>query len=166
MAAPADRHRRGPSAAWTVSRESVDRAWHHPAVDDLVTPRGLRIDGDALSWTSVRSGGPGGQHANTSDTAVTVTLDLTAAGLSTTMRERLTSALGEVVTTRAADTRSQWRNRQLALERLAERLDAAARPPRPRRPTRPSRAAVDERLDDKRRRSEVKRTRQRPEPGD
>jgi len=135
-------------------------------VDDLVTPGGLHIAGDALSWTSVRSGGPGGQHANTSDTAVTVTLDLAAAGLSTTVRNRLAAALGEVVTSRAADTRSQWRNRQLAVERLAGRLDEAARPPRPRRPTRPSRGAVADRLDDKRRRSEVKRTRQRPEPGD
>jgi ribosome-associated protein len=135
-------------------------------VDDLVTPSGLRLDPGAVSWTSTRSGGPGGQHANTSDTAVTVTLDVAAAGLPDVVRERIVAGLGDVVTARSADTRSQWRNRQLAWERLAERLDAAARPPRPRHGTRPSRAAKAERLDDKRRRSEIKRRRQRPDAGD
>jgi ribosome-associated protein len=131
-------------------------------VDDLVTPAGLRLDPGSVSWTSTRSGGPGGQHANTSDTAITVTLDVLASGLPEVVRDRIVAGLGEVVTARSADTRSQWRNRQLAWERLAERLDAAARPPRPRHSTRPSRSAKAERLDDKRRRSEIKRRRQRP----
>ncbi len=127
-----------------------------------MTPGGLHLDGAALSWTSTRSGGPGGQHANTTDSAVTVTLDVATAGLPDHLRDRIAGALGAAVTARAADTRSQWRNRQLAWERLAERLDRAARPPRPRHSTRPSRSAVAERLDDKRRRSDVKRRRQRP----
>jgi len=132
-------------------------------VDELVSPDGWRVEPAAVTWTTTRSGGPGGQHANTSDTAVTVTLDVAAAGLPDTVRRRVLARAGALLTARASDTRSQWRNRQLAWERLARRLDAAARPPQPpRRATRPSRAAVAERLDDKRRRSEIKRRRQRP----
>ena len=132
-------------------------------MDELVTPDGWRVDPAAVTWTATRSGGPGGQHANTSDTAVTATVDVAAAGLPEAVEARVMARLGAVVTARAADTRSQWRNRQLAWERLADRLDAAARPPqRPRRTTRPSRAAVAERLACKRRRSEIKRHRQRP----
>ena len=136
-------------------------------MDELVSPDGWRIDPAAVTWTATRSGGPGGQHANTSDTAVTATLDVATAGLPDTVRARVLARLGPVVTARAADTRSQWRNRQLAWERLARRLDAAARPPGPaRRVTRPKRAAVAERLEGKRRRSEIKRRRQRPASDD
>ena len=124
-----------------------------------MTPGGLRVDPAALTWAVSRSGGPGGQHANTSDTAVTVTVDVVAASLPSPVQERIFTVLGDTVTARASDTRSQWRNRQLAWQRLALRLDAAATPPRRRRPTAPSRAAREKRLADKRRRSETKRTR-------
>ena len=128
-----------------------------------MTPDGWRVDPGAVTWTATRSGGPGGQHANTSDTAVTATLDVAGAGLPEAVQTRVRARIGAVVTARSADTRSQWRNRQLAWERLAARLDAAARPPQaPRRSTRPSRGAVAERLEGKRRRSEVKRHRRRP----
>lgn len=113
----------------------------------------------ALAWTASRSGGPGGQHANTSDTAVTVTVEVPEAGLPPAVRDRIMEALGPTVTARVADTRSQWRNRQLAWQRLAARLDAAATPPPPRRPTKPPRAAGEARLADKRHRSELKRRR-------
>ncbi len=129
---------------------------------ELRTPEGLRIDPAAVTWHVSRSGGPGGQHANTSDTAVTVTVYLPDAGLSEADTDRLVAALGAKVTARSLDTRSQWRNRQLAWERLAARLDGASRPRPPRHRTRPSRAARAERLDDKRRRSSLKRDRQRP----
>ncbi|MBA2336937.1 MAG: aminoacyl-tRNA hydrolase [Acidimicrobiia bacterium] len=129
------------------------------AVNDFVTPGGLRVEPTALAWTASRSGGPGGQHANTSDTAVTVTVEVSEAGLPPVVRDRIVAALGPTVTARAADTRSQWRNRQLAWQRLATRLDAAATPPPLRRPTKPRRAAGETRLADKRRRSEVKRRR-------
>jgi ribosome-associated protein len=136
-------------------------------VDELVSPDGWRIDPAAVTWTATRSGAPGGQHANTSDTAVTATLDVAGAGLPDAVRARVLARLGPVVTARASDTRSQWRNRQLAWDRLAHRLDAAARPPGPaRRATRPKRAAVAERLEGKRRRSEIKRRRQRPASDD
>jgi ribosome-associated protein len=142
------------------------RQRHHRCVDEYVTPAGRVVDATAVTWTSTRSGGPGGQHANTSDTAVTVTLDVDASGLPAAVRRRLRDAFGAVITARAADTRSQWRNRRIAWDRIAVRVDAAARPPRPRRPTRPGLGAVAARLDDKRRRADVKRSRRRPGPDD
>jgi ribosome-associated protein len=130
-------------------------------LSDFVTPAGWRVDEAALEWSASRSGGPGGQHANTSDTAVTVTLDVAAAGLPTPVRDRVVSALGQTVSARAADTRSQWRNRQLAWQRLSARIDAAAVAPRTRLPTTPTPASRERRLDRKRRRGEVKRSRRR-----
>ena len=128
-------------------------------MSDFVTPGGWRVDPVALEWSASRSGGPGGQHANTSETAVILTLDVDAAGLPASVRDRVIASLGHRVSARAADTRSQWRNRQLAWQRLAARLDAAATPPRARVPTAPTGASRQRRLDSKRRRSEVKRSR-------
>jgi ribosome-associated protein len=131
------------------------------------TPRGLRIAADAVSWSATRSGGPGGQHANTSDTAVTVVIDVAAAGLPETIRDRIVNALGDTVTGYSAASRSQFRNRAAAWAAALERLDEAAKPPLPpRRATRPSKAAVRKRLASKRHRAERKQTRQRPTPED
>jgi ribosome-associated protein len=128
-----------------------------------VTDRGHRIAVAAISWTATRSGGPGGQHANTTDSAVTITIDVAATGLSSLLIERVTAALGPTVTATSARSRSQWRNRQLAWAEALARLDeAAAPPPPPRAKTRPSRAARETRLRDKRAASERKRSRQRP----
>jgi ribosome-associated protein len=134
-------------------------------------PRWLRVSPScriALSEVVVRasrSGGPGGQHANTSDTAVEVSFDVAASrSLGPRQRARLLARLGPVVRARAADTRSQARNRELALERLATRLAAALRATRPRRETKPPPRARRSRLDAKRRRAEVKRGRTRPGP--
>jgi ribosome-associated protein len=135
-------------------------------VQELVTPGGLRLDAAAVTWHVTRSGGPGGQHANTSETSVTVSVHLPHAGLSAPDTARLVAALGATVTARSADSRSQWRNRQLAWERLADRLDGAARAPRPRRATRPTAAARAARVDSKRRRGSVKRLRRRPTDAD
>jgi ribosome-associated protein len=122
-----------------------------------------RIDRDEVVVRATRSGGPGGQHANTSDTAVEVAFDVAASrSLDARQRARLLARLGPVVRARAADTRSQARNRDLALERLAARLAAGLRYPRARHPTAPSRAARRARLDAKRRRGAVKRGRSRP----
>jgi ribosome-associated protein len=124
-----------------------------------------RIDLAEVQVRASRSGGPGGQHANTSDTAVEVALDLAQSrSLGPRQRARLLARLGPVVRARAADTRSQARNRELALERLAGRLAEALRVPRARRATRPSRAARRARTDAKRRRGDVKRNRARPRP--
>ena len=126
------------------------------ADDDLVTSRGLRIPAAALRWWASRSGGPGGQHANTSDTQVTVELQLDEAGLPDGVTERLRSAHGEAVRATSSDSRSQFRNRQIARARLADLVDGAAKPPARRRPTRPSRSAKRRRLDEKRQLSEKK----------
>ena len=130
-----------------------------------VTPR-LVIPESELTERFSRSGGPGGQHVNTSDTRVELSFDvLRSPALPETARaralERLAGRLADgVLTVTASDRRSQRQNRDLARERLAETLRAAvAPPPRKRRPTKPSRNAVQARLDEKKRRGQVKRLR-------
>jgi len=73
-----------------------------PVDGAYTTPRGRRIAADAVSWVATRSGGPGGQHANTSDTAVTVTIDVARTGLPEVVRARLEAAVGAVVTASAS----------------------------------------------------------------
>jgi ribosome-associated protein len=129
----------------------------------LRVSRTCRIAPDELEWTASRSGGPGGQHANTADTRVEVRFDVAASrSLGPRQRARLLERVGPVVRAVASDTRSQARNRTLALERLAARLREGLRVDRPRRATRPSKAARSARLDAKRRRGETKRRRARP----
>ena len=126
-----------------------------------------RIALDELEWRTSRSGGPGGQHANTSDTRVEVRFDVEASdSLGPRQRARLLERLGPVVRASAADTRSQARNRTLALDRLRSRIADALRLERTRRATRPSKRAKQQRVESKRRRGEVKRRRARPRPDD
>ena len=128
------------------------------------TPRGIAIAAEAMSWIATRSGGPGGQHANTSDTAVTVIIDVERAGLADPVRDRVMSVAGPVITASSAGSRSQFRNRATAWAAALERLDEAAKPPPPpRRATRPSGSAVRKRLDAKRRAAELKQTRRSPQ---
>jgi ribosome-associated protein len=111
-----------------------------------------------------RSSGPGGQHANVTASRVEASFDVEAsATLSGAQKARVRARLGPVVTASAQDTRSQARNRALALERLAERLAKALEVSRPRTPTRPTLASRRRRIDSKRRRGETKRGRRRPE---
>jgi ribosome-associated protein len=111
-----------------------------------------------------RSGGPGGQHANVTASRVEASLDVMATGaLSDEQRRRVTARHGPVVRAVAQDTRSQLRNRELALERLEARLAAALRVARPRKATRPTRASRERRLAAKRRQAERKQTRRRPD---
>jgi ribosome-associated protein len=118
---------------------------------------------DELTWRFARSGGPGGQHANTSDTRAEVRFSIaTSPSLGPRQRARLLERLGPVVTVAASDSRSQARNRELALERLRAKLAEALRREKPRRPTRPTRGARERRLDAKRQVSARKRDRQRP----
>jgi ribosome-associated protein len=124
-----------------------------------------RIDLGEMQVRVSRSGGPGGQHANTSDTAVEVTFDVAGSrSLGPGQRSRLLARLGPMVRARAADTRSQARNRELALARLADRLADGLSVPRPRHATRPSRSARRARVETKRRRGDIKRSRARPRP--
>lgn len=129
----------------------------------------LRVSGscviglDELEWRFSGSGGPGGQHANTANTRVEVRFDVEGSrSLGPRQRARLIERLGPTVRVVASDSRSQHRNRELALERLRERLAAALRVERPRVPTRVKRSAKEKRLTDKRRQSDRKRSRSRP----
>jgi ribosome-associated protein len=125
-----------------------------------------------LEMRFTRSGGPGGQHVNTSSTRAEVVFDVAGSPtLSDAERaralRRLSSRLDGEGRLRivAQDERSQLRNRELALRRLAELMRASLAPPAPpRRPTRPSRAAQARRVAGKRRAGEVKRLRREPPP--
>lgn len=129
--------------------------------------RSCAIPLSELRWRFSRSGGPGGQHANTSDTRVEVIFDVAGSpSLGFRQRERLLERLGPEVRVAVSDERSQLRNRALALERLGERLAAALRVERPRRPTKPTRGSQVRRVEGKRRHSETKRLRRRVDPGD
>jgi len=123
---------------------------------------------DELEWRFSGPGGPGGQHANTSNTRVEVQFDVAGSpSLGPRQRARLLERLGPSVRVVAADTRSQSRNRELALSRLRERLAAALRQQRKRRATAPTAAARRRRLDAKRRRGDLKRQRRtRPDSED
>jgi ribosome-associated protein len=117
-----------------------------------------------LSWRFSRSGGPGGQHANTSDTRVEVRFDVAGSdALGPRQRARLLDRLGPEVRVVASDERSQLRNREIALERLAARLREALRVPAPRRATRPTTGSVERRLEAKRRQKDRKASRRRPD---
>ena len=110
-----------------------------------------------------RSSGPGGQHAQRSETRVEAVLDVEAtSALTPAQRKRVIAKAGPVLRAVAQDERSQWRNRELATERLVEALRAALKVERRRRPTRPTAASRERRLEQKRRRSEKKRLRRPP----
>jgi ribosome-associated protein len=138
-------------------------------VHDGLTVRGVHIPDGELEWRFTGSGGPGGQHANTANTAAELRFDVTAsAHLDDRLKARIRRRLGHrltaagVLSTSSSEHRSQLRNRQEALRRMAELLEEGIRPPAPpRTPTRPSRAARRRRLDDKKRRGELKAGRQR-----
>jgi len=110
-----------------------------------------------------RSSGPGGQHANTAETRVEAVFDVSAsAALTEHQKRRVLARAGPVLRAVAQDERSQWRNRELALERLVEQLRAALKVERRRVPTKPSRAAKERRLETKRRRGATKKLRRPP----
>ena len=114
-----------------------------------------------------RSSGPGGQHANVTASRVEAILDVASTdALSDEQKRRVMARYGPRVVAIAQDTRSQSRNRELALERLRSRLAGALAVQRKRKPTRPSRAAKERRLDAKRRAGERKQGRRRPRSDD
>ena len=124
---------------------------------------GCDYDPAQIAFQYSTSGGPGGQHANRNQTRVTAVLDLVSLDVSESQRKRLVDAFGAELRVVADDTRSQLRNREIAVERLEDKLKDALRPVTPRRKTKPSRAAKRRRLDAKARRSEVKKNRQKPQ---
>jgi ribosome-associated protein len=131
--------------------------------DALVVNEELTIPLGEIELRASRSSGPGGQHANVTASRIEAVFDVASSPtLTAEQRSRLQEKIGERVTAVAQDARSQARNRELALERLRERLAAALVRPKRRRATRPSRAARERRLEQKRRTSERKRRRRAP----
>jgi ribosome-associated protein len=131
--------------------------------DPVRITRSLAIPLAEIELRTSRSSGPGGQHAQKTETRVEAVFDVDASeSLSDAQRARIRERVGPVVRAVAQDERSQARNRELALERLAAALAAALRRDRPRRPTRPTKAAKERRLAGKRRRGVDKRLRRPP----
>lgn len=133
---------------------------------------GVRVEERELAVSFARSGGPGGQHVNTSSTKVELRFDLAGSpSLSPAQRRRALERLaprltdGGVLALQSSEHRSQTRNRDAVLARFRRLLgEALAPPPPPRQPTRPGRAAVRRRLDGKARRGRTKSLRRRPDP--
>lgn len=130
---------------------------------------GVRIVGSflipehELAWKFGPSGGPGGQHANRAHTRVELRWVIaSASGPSESQRSRLTSKLGDPVLVVVDDERSQVRNRDIARQRLAKRVGEALHQARDRTPTRPTLGSRRRRVDEKRRRSQLKQGRSRP----
>jgi ribosome-associated protein len=110
-----------------------------------------------------RSSGPGGQHANTAETRVEAILDVEASSaLTDAQKRRVLAKAGPTLHAIAQDERSQWRNRELAVERLVEQLRKALKVERPRVATKPTRASRERRLESKKRRSATKKLRRPP----
>jgi ribosome-associated protein len=121
------------------------------------------IDASEISWRFTTSGGPGGQHANKAATRAEARFDVSSSpSLSPGQRQRLLDAFGSRVVVVVDETRSQVRNRDLAVERLLARLATGLHRDPPRKRTKPSKAAKARRVEEKRRRSDTKRDRARP----
>ncbi|HMS60702.1 MAG TPA: alternative ribosome rescue aminoacyl-tRNA hydrolase ArfB [Solirubrobacteraceae bacterium] len=135
--------------------------------DPMPVSRDVAIPLREIELLASRSSGPGGQHANVTASRIEARFDVAASAvLSEAQKERVTARCGPVVRAVAQDARSQARNRELALERLRERLTRALAVRRPRRATRPGAGAREKRLRAKRARSERKSDRRRPSADD
>jgi len=131
--------------------------------ESIRVTRSVSIPLSEIDFRTSRSSGPGGQHAQKSETRVEALFDVGASSaLTDRQKHRVVRKAGAVLRAVAQDERSQARNRELAVERLVERLAAALRVERRRRPTRPTAASRERRLESKRRRSTVKRNRTTP----
>jgi ribosome-associated protein len=134
------------------------------ADESIRVTRSVSIPRSEIELRFSRSSGPGGQHAQKSDTRVEAVFDVEASStLSEAQKRRVLAKAGPVLRAVAQDERSQWRNRELALERLADTLRAALKVRRKRKPTKPSKSAVERRLETKRRRAATKRLRRPPD---
>ena len=130
------------------------------AGESIRVTRTVELPVSEVNFRTSRSSGPGGQHAQKTETRVEAVFDVERSqALTDTQKRRVVNRAGSVLRAIAQDERSQARNRELALERLVTQLREALRVPRKRRPTKPSKAAVERRLEEKRRRSRVKRLR-------
>jgi ribosome-associated protein len=131
--------------------------------ESIRVTRSVAIPLSEIELRFSRSSGPGGQHAQKTETRVEALFDVEASSaLSRAQKRRVNAKVGGVLRAVAQDERSQWRNRELAIERLVQLLGDALRVERRRVPTKPSAAARERRLDEKRRRGETKRLRRAP----
>jgi ribosome-associated protein len=131
--------------------------------DSIRVTRSVTVPLAEIELRFSRSSGPGGQHAQKSETRVEAIFDVESSNaLTPAQKQRVIRKAGPTIRAIAQDERSQWRNRELAVERVAEALREALYVPRQRRPTRPTAASRERRLDGKRRRSDVKRLRKPP----
>jgi ribosome-associated protein len=150
----------------TAASSRIDVIAGESSANRIPVTRSVTIARSEIRFRTSRSSGPGGQHAQKSETRVEALFDVEASpSLTEAQKRRVIERAGAVLRAVAEDERSQLRNRELALERLVAALREALRVPRARRPTRPSRQADERRLTAKRRRSEVKRLR-RPVDGE
>ena len=131
---------------------------------DLIrVTRSVNLPVEEIQLRFSRSSGPGGQHAQRSETRVEAILDVEASSaLTEAQKRRVVARAGPTLRSVAQDERSQWRNRELAVERLVDTLRTALKVERKRRPTKPTAAARKRRLEQKKRRSETKRLRRPP----
>ena len=130
--------------------------------DDIRTQRGLIVPEGALHWTFARSAGAGGQHVNKTSTKVTLAVFAADITGPRTIVERAQALLPEEIRITSQTSRSQWRNRQICIEKLCDTIDTAAQPPpAARRKSRPSRGAIERRLSQKKRDSEKKEQRRK-----
>ena len=131
--------------------------------ESIRVTRSVTLPRSEIELRFSRSSGPGGQHAQKTESRVEAVFDVEASSaLTERQKSRVVAKAGPVLRAIAQDERSQWRNRELAIERLVEQLRAALRVDRPRRPTKPTKASRERRLEQKRRRSEIKRLRRAP----
>jgi ribosome-associated protein len=131
--------------------------------ESIRVTRSVSIPLSEIDLRFSRSSGPGGQHAQKTETRVEAIFDVeSSSALTSRQKQRVLRKAGPVLRAVAQDERSQTRNRELAIERVAGQLAAALLVERPRKATKPSKAAVERRLEQKRRRSATKRLRQPP----
>jgi ribosome-associated protein len=132
--------------------------------ESIRVTRSVAVPLSEIQLRTSRSSGPGGQHAQKSETRVEAVFDVEAStALSDTQKRRVVAKAGPVLRAIAQDERSQLRNRELAIERLVEVLRTALHVERRRVPTRPTGASKERRLKEKKRRGQVKRLRQPPD---
>lgn len=131
--------------------------------DPVRVTRSVRLPRREIELRFSRSSGPGGQHAQRTETRVEAQFDVAgSAALTERQKRRVIAKAGPVLRAVAQDERSQWQNRELATARLVEALRSALAVPRVRKPTKPTRTAKERRLAEKRRRAEIKRLRRPP----